>query len=174
MSLARRAFIGLAITAALTGCGLNVGQSTDGADAGRSAAVPTSPAETPAASGIPLSHHARAPAPPHFDRGRLSAAREDARAFFASYVAYLYGQLPVRRVLALSPRLRQQLDSDRADATPAERAARTRITRLSVATGHDPATVVAVATVRAGDEASELTATLRPSGSGWRIAAIAG
>jgi hypothetical protein len=179
MFSARRMLAGLAVTAGLTGCGLEAGPSTGGADAGRSASVPTLPAKTsPAATGSSLSDGARLPAHVgfdlHVDRSELPAAREDARAFFTSYVAYLYGQLPVRRIIDLSPSLRRQLDSGRAEATPAERAARARITRLTVTIGHEPATVVAVAVVRAGGEGSQLTATLQPSGSTWRVAAVAG
>ncbi len=179
MFSARRTLAGLAVTAGLTGCGLEAGPSTSGADAGPSASVPTLPAKTsPAATGRSLSDGARLPAHVgvdlHVDRSQLSAAREDARAFFTSYVAYLYGQLPPRRVTDLSPSLRRQLDSDRAEATPAERAARTRITRLMVAIGHEPMTVVTVATIRAGGEVSQLTATLAASGSGWRVVAVAG
>ena len=179
MFSAIRVLAGVAVAAGLTGCGLEAGPSTGGADAGRSATVPTLPAKTSqAAAGSSLSDGARVPAPagarPRVDGSQLSAAREDARAFFTSYVAYLYGQLPPRRVIGLSPSLRRQLDSDRAEATPAERAARARTTRLSVTIGHEPATVVAVAVVRAGGEGSQLTATLQPSGSTWRVAAVAG
>jgi hypothetical protein len=178
MFVARTALAGLAIAAAPTGCGLEVGHGTGGADAGRSAAVPTRPAQTPPASGIPPSDGARPPAHAgarrRVDRSQLSAAREDAQAFFTSYVAYLYGQLPARRVFHLSPSLRQQLDSDRAEATPAERGARARITRLSVAIGYEPMTMVAVAVVRADGEVLRLTAMLQPSRSTWRVVAVAG
>jgi hypothetical protein len=179
MLTARSLLAGLAITAALTGCGIGGGPSSGSADAGLSAGVPTLPAATsPAVAGNSLSGGARASTHAsvhlHVDRSQLSAVREDARAFFTSYVAYLYGQLPVRRVVDLSPSLRQQLDSDQAEVTPAERAARVRITRLSVAIGHEPMTVVAMAVVRAGGEVSQLTATLQPSGSTWRVVAVAG
>jgi hypothetical protein len=179
MLLARHVLAGLAVTAALTGCGIEAGPSTVGADAGGNAGVPTLPAETsPTATGIPLSDDARASTHVgvhlHVDRHRLPVAREDARAFVTSYVAYLYGQLSPRRVIDLSPSLRQQLDSDRAEATPAERGARARITGFSVAIGHEPMTVVAVAVVRAGGEVLRLTAMLQPSGSTWRVVAVAG
>jgi len=179
MFFARQALVGLAMTAALTGCGLEVGHSTGAADAGTSAAVPTRPAETsPAATGIPPSDGARGPAHAgarlRIDRSELSAAREDAQAFFRSYVAYLYGRRPARHVVDLSPSLRQQLDSDRAEATPAERGVRAQITGLSIAIGHEPMTVVAVATVRAGGAVLRLTAMLQPRGSTWRVVAVAG
>jgi hypothetical protein len=179
MFSARRVLAGLVVTAGLTGCGLEAGPSTGRADAGRSASVPTLQAKaSPAATGSSLSDGARLPAHVgvdlHVDRSQLSAAREDARAFFRSYVAYLYGQLSVRRVTDLSPSLREQLDSDRAEATPAERSARARIIRLKVAIGHEPMTVVAVALVSARSSVSHLTATLAASGSGWRVAAVAG
>lgn len=179
MLSARYVLAGLAMTAALTGCGIGAGPSTGGADAERSASVPTLPAETsPDATGNSLSDGTRiathAGVHLHVDRSELSAVREDARAFFTSYVAYLYGQLSARRIIDLRPSLRQQLDLDRADATPAERAARIRITRVSVAIGHEPMTVDAVAVVRAGGEVSQLTATFQPSGSTWRAVAVAG
>jgi len=175
MFSARRVLAGLVVTAGLTGCGLEAGPTTGGADAGRSAI----PAKTsPAATGSSLSDGARLPAHVgvdlHVDRSQLSAARENARAFFTSYVAYLYGQLSVRRVTDLSPSLREQLDSDRAEATPAERSAHAWITHLTIAIGQERMTVVAVAVVRAGGEGSQLTATLQPSGSAWRVVAVAG
>jgi hypothetical protein len=172
------ALVGLAFTAALAGCGLEVGRRTGGPEVGPSAASPTPPVETAPTTGTelpdrtPASVHAHARL--HIGQLQLSAARDDARTFFTSYVAYLYGRAPVRRVIHLSPRLRQQLDSDRAEVTPAERAARTRITWLSVAIRRDTTTVVAIATVRTRGETLQLTATLQSSGSSWHVVAVAG
>jgi hypothetical protein len=170
---ASRGLVGLAITRALTGCSL----STGGADARLDAAVPTHFTEaSPAATGSPRSDRARSPTHvrPHVDPLQLAAAREDAQGFFRSYVAYLYGQLPVRRVADLTRGRRGQLESDHAEATPAERAARPRITRLTVATGLATATTVVMAVVRAGGKVSPLTATLQRSGATWRVVAVAG
>lgn len=111
----------------------------------------------------------------HARRSQLSKARGAARAFFETYVAYLSGRLPAGRVADASPALRAQLESDRAETTPAERASRSRIARLSVAIAGPPVSVTAVAIVelRRGQR-SHLTATLEPAGRTWRVVAVGG
>ena len=59
---------------------------------------------------------------PHAATAQVSAARPVARAFFASYIAYLYGRRPARHVAGADQSLRAQLDHGHAALTPAERA----------------------------------------------------
>ena len=108
-------------------------------------------------------------------RSQLPAARAVARAFFSTYVVYLSGRLPAERVVDVSPALRAQLDAGRAETTPAERAARPRIGRLSIAVAGPPVSVTAIAIVNAeAGQGSRLTATLEPAGPTWRVVAIGG
>jgi hypothetical protein len=111
----------------------------------------------------------------HARRSELSTARGVARAFFTTYVAYLSGRLPAERVADVSPALRAQLEAGRAETTPAERAARPRVGRLSIAIAGPPVSVTAVAFVEPGPgQRSQLTATLEPAGRTWRVVAVGG
>jgi hypothetical protein len=111
---------------------------------------------------------------PHAAASQVSSARSVARAFFSSYLAYIDGRLPPARVGAVDQGLRWQLERDRAQTTPAERASRPRVAHLSTTSSGPPVSVVAVAMVTAGPgPASRLTATLEPHRRTWVVVAVA-
>lgn len=153
------------LAAALTGCGSKAGSSAPPvvarhAPTGNRTAPPraTSLAQRPTAA-----------------TAQLSTARTVARAFFSSYVAYLYGRLPATHVVGSDQALRWQLEHGRATTTPAERASRPRIAHLSLASGGPPISVVAVAVMDVDhDRPSRLTATLEPYLRTWLVVAITG
>jgi len=169
------------LAAALTGCGSTTGQSAppvvarDAPTRDRTARPrATSPAETPASppgvSALPSDHDE-----PHAATAQVSAARTVARAFFSSYVAYLYGRLPATRVVGADQTLRWQLEHAQATTTPAEHASRPRIAHLSLASAGPPISVVAVAVIDVDhDRPSRLTATLEPYLRTWLVVAITG
>jgi hypothetical protein len=112
---------------------------------------------------------------PHTATTQLSAARPVARAFFASYIAYLYRRRPPTRVAEADPALRAQLEHGHAKLTPTERASRPHLAHLSITSAGPPVSVVAVALVDAGPGcSSRLTATLEPRRGKWVVVAIAG
>ena len=113
---------------------------------------------------------------PHAAASQVSPARSVARAFFSSYLAYLYGRLPPARVAAVDQGLRWELERGHATTTPAERASRPRVARLSTTSSGPPVSVVAVAIVTAGrGPASRLTATLElRRRRTWLVVAVAG
>jgi hypothetical protein len=112
---------------------------------------------------------------PHATASQVSPARSVARAFFSAYLAYLYGRLPPARVAAVDRGLRWELEREHATTTPAERASRPRVARLSTTSSGPPVSVVAVAIVTAGrGPASRLTATLERHRRTWLVVAVAG
>ena len=112
---------------------------------------------------------------PHASRPQVSDARAVATHFFRTYLAFLYGRLPARRVTGVDRTLRCQLEHGHATTTPAERAARPRISHLSLSSAGPPVSVVAVAVVTTACCApSQLTATLEPHGRGWLVVAVSG
>jgi len=169
------------LAAALTGCGSKAGLSAPPvvprhAPTGNRTAPPraTSPAQRPTsppgASALPSDGDE-----PHAATAQVSAARAVARAFFSSYVAYLYGRLPATRVVGSDQALRWHLEHGRATTTPAERASRPRIAHLSLASAGPPMSVVAVAVMDIDhDRPSRLTATLEPYLRTWLVVAITG
>jgi hypothetical protein len=111
---------------------------------------------------------------PHAAASQVSSARSVARAFFSSYLAYVYGRLPPTLVAAVDQGLRRQLEHDRATTTPDERASRPRVARLSIASSGPPVSVVAVAVVTTGPGPTlRLTATLEPHRRTWLVVAVA-
>jgi hypothetical protein len=112
---------------------------------------------------------------PHASRSQVSDARSIARAFFSTYVAFLYGRVPARRVIGADPNLRRELEQGHATATPAERAARPRIEHLSLSPAGPPISVVALASVMIGCcSPLHLSATLEPHRGGWLVVAVDG
>lgn len=171
----------LLVAAMLAGCGADAERRTTPARSGRSPAVQSASSRAAAPPPEPTGASAGDRSSTGEDsernagRAQLSVARGVARAFFISYLAYLYGRLPATRVMDTSPGLCRQLRSGHAEATPAERSSRPRIARLSMATAGPPLSVLAVALIRTGDdEPSRLTATLEPGGRRWRVVAISG
>lgn len=169
----------LAGTACLAGCG----SGGSGPPAAVSRTASTSTATPPVAAGAETSTTPAGPAPgaldgdtePHARRSQLSTARAAARAFFETYVAYLSGRLPAERVADVSPSLRAQLESGRAQTTPAERASHPRVGRVRVAIAGPPVSVTAVAFVDLGPgQLSQLEATIEPAGRTWRVVAVGG
>jgi hypothetical protein len=111
---------------------------------------------------------------PHAAASQVSSARSVARAFFSSYLAYLYGRLPPARVAAVDRGLRWELEREHATTTPAEGASRPRVARLSTTSSGPPVSVVAVAIITAGPgPASRLTATLKLHRRTWLVVAVA-
>jgi hypothetical protein len=112
---------------------------------------------------------------PHASRAQVSNARSIARAFLTTYVAFLYGRLPVQRIAGVDPNLRRELEQGHATTTPAERAARPRIEHLSLSPAGPPVSAVALATVTTGCcTPSHLSATLEPHRGGWVVVAVNG
>ena len=112
---------------------------------------------------------------PHASRIQVSDARDVARAFFTTYVAFLYERLPAARVVAADPNLRRALEQGHATTTPAERAARPQIEHLSLTPTGPPISVIALAIVITGCcSPSHLSATLEPHGGGWVVVAVNG
>jgi len=169
------------LAAALTGCGSQAGLSvppvvarhapTDNRTAPPRATSPAQrPTSPPGASALPSDGDE-----PHAATAQVSAARTVARAFFSSYVAYLYGRLPARRVAGANRCLRWQLEHGHAIITPTERASRPRIAHLSLASTGPPISVVAVAVIDVDHgQPSRLTATLELDRRTWLVVAIAG
>ena len=112
---------------------------------------------------------------PHASHIQVSDARSIARAFFTTYLAFLYGRLPPARVVGADPNLRRELEQGHAITTPAERAARPRIEHLSLSPAGPPVSAIALATVMIGCcSPSHLSATLEPHGRGWVVVAVNG
>jgi predicted small lipoprotein YifL len=112
---------------------------------------------------------------PHASRTQVSSARSVARAFFTTYLAYLYGQLPARDVTGLNQALRRQLEHGHAITTPAERASSPHVVRLSLSSSGPPISVTAIALLTTADsQPSQLTATLEPHHGTWLVVAISG
>ncbi len=174
-------FGGVVLAAALTGCGSKAGQSPPPVVARhaptgnhtaplRATSLAQRPTSPPGASALPSDGDE-----PHAATAQASAARTVARAFFSSYVAYLYGRLPATRVVGSDQALRWQLEHGRATTTPAECASRPRIAHLSLASAGPPISVVAVAVIDVDhDRPSRLTATLEPYLRTWLVVAITG
>jgi hypothetical protein len=112
---------------------------------------------------------------PHAPTAQVSAARPVAKAFFASYLAYLYRRRPAGRVAGAGQSLRAQLAHGHATLTPVERASHPHLARLSITSAGPPVSVVAMALVNVGPgRPSRLTATLEPRRGKWVVVAIAG
>jgi hypothetical protein len=73
---------------------------------------------------------------------QVSDARSVARALFATYLAFLYGRIPARRISGVDPTFRWQLEHGHATTTPAERVSRPRISHLSLSSAGPPISVV--------------------------------
>jgi hypothetical protein len=162
----------LALGLGLAGCGPNAHCHSPAASAHRAA-----PAH-PAAVLRPATRLAAADADddePRASTSQVSNARSVATHFFSTYLAFLYGQLPARRVTGVDRTLRHDLENGQATTTPAERTARPRVSHLSLSSAGPPVSVVAVAAVTTGCCApSQLTATLEPGGRGWLVVAVSG
>ena len=123
----------------------------------------------------------RLPTPPPLDETEptaparsLAPARLVARRFFARYVRFLYARIPSVRLADVDERLGAELRAGEAMVTPAERDAKPRIARVSVAPAGPPLSVIATATVVAQEESYQLTATLEPRAGSWMVVAIDG
>lgn len=135
-------------------------------------ALPSAPSATPSGEAR---RAAAGDSEPHARRSHLVMACTAARAFIGTYLRYLYGRLPARRVINASPRLRSQLQSGHAATTPAERSRLPRIVRLWLTPAGPPVSVIAVVVVRAqGGQVWRLTASLEPRGRTWRVVAVGG
>ncbi len=168
------------VAAALAGCGSSAPRRPVPALGHRSSAAPDRAVAGavrvatagPAARSVMTSGDADSE--PHASDAQVSAARKVARAFFTSYVAFLYGRLPARRVRDADRSLRLQFARGHATTTPAERASRARVGRVSLTSSGPPVSVLAVAVVAVIDgPPSRLTATLEPYGRTWIVVAVA-
>ena len=105
---------------------------------------------------------------------RPPGARRTAVGFFASYLRYLAGREPTRRLAWLSSQLRHQLRASIVRITPAERSSAPRILRIDLAPAGPPGSAIATATIAAGGAQYQLTATLEPRGRDWSVVALGG
>jgi hypothetical protein len=176
-----RTLIGaVVIAAALTGCGSPHGPASP---VDRHPDTPQSqvpgPATRPrqATTAPPPVHVTGDPDDdePHAAGAQVAAAWPVARAFFDSYIAYLYRRRPPGRVAGADPSLRAQLEHGQSTLTPAERASRPHLAHLSITSAGPPVSVIVVAVVNVGPgRSSRLTATLEPRRGKWVVVAIAG
>jgi hypothetical protein len=170
----------LLVTAA-PGCGSNAGQDrppafarpvhTTESSSSRATTVP--PPE--GSSTRPPGGRGRGDEEPHAAKPQVSEARSAAKAFFSSYVAFLYGRLPPSRVASVNPSVQRQLEHGHATPTPAERASRPRVARVTLTSAGPPVSAIATAFVAVGHaEESRLIATLEPRRGKWLVVAIGG
>ncbi len=165
------------VAATLAGCGSSAPQRPVPALGHRPSAAPNRTAAGtvrvatagPAARSVETSGDGDSE--PHASDAQVSAARKVARAFFGSYVAFLYGRLPASRVRDADRSVRLQLERGQATATPAERASGARVALTS---SGPPVSVLAVAVVTVEDgPPSRLTATLESHDRAWIVVAVA-
>jgi hypothetical protein len=170
--------VAFAVVVALAGCGSRQGPRSPVA---RSRHTSQAAASRPATVSVtPASPSVRTPSGDDDDESyaatsQVVAARPAAKAFFSSYVSYLYGRLAASRVAGADRSLRWQLEHGRARITPAERASRPRIACLSLASAGPPVSVVATAVVAVDNgRRLRLSATLEPYRHAWLVVAVGG
>ncbi len=102
---------------------------------------------------------------------QLARARVAARRFLHSYVPYLYGRAPARRVTNVTASVAASLRRSRARVTPAQRRRHPRLVALMLI-GQTPGSVIATARVADGGVAAyPLTFTLQQRTDGsWVVA----
>jgi hypothetical protein len=99
-------------------------------------------------------------------------ARVVAARFLLSYLQFAYGRGSAGAVKGLTPGLRSQLITQRAQATPAERGRHPRVVSLS-AVGTTPGFVVATATIEDGGIAAyRLRFTLQERAGRWLVSSV--
>jgi hypothetical protein len=180
MSKARVSAIVVALVLGRAGCGSTSRQPTAARVGHRAGATGRNRRDRqPASSGPPPAQAGTNAAveddEPHASRLQVSNARSVARAFFTTYVAFLYGRLPARRVADADQALHEQLEHADATTTPAERASRPRIAHLSLTAAGPPVSVIAVADVTTACCApTQLTASLETNGRSWLVVAVTG
>jgi hypothetical protein len=112
------------------------------------------------------------PASPPVSATGLGAARVVAARFLLSYLPFAYGKGSGDSVRAVTPELRGQLITQRAQATPAERSRRPRIVSLATV-GTAPGYVVATASVEDGGIAAyRLRFTLQEHAGRWLVSSV--
>jgi|HubBroStandDraft_6_1064221.scaffolds.fasta_scaffold392015_2 hypothetical protein len=171
------------LVAALSGCGPNAHPR------GAAATVPSVPPARHASTPPPPTSrpHPSRPAAhtgaldradddePHASHTQVSSAGSVARAFFTTFLVYLYGQLPARNVTGIDQGLRRKLAHGHAITTPAEHASPPHVIRLSLISSGPPISVTAVALgTTAESQPSQLTATLEPHHGTWVVVAASG
>jgi hypothetical protein len=121
----------------------------------------------------------RAPARPLQARIRPPVSGADlrlagrlARRFLVSYLRFAYGRGSAWSVKGVTPGLRSQLITERAQATPAERTRHPRVVSLATV-GTTPGFVVATATIEDGGIAAyRLRFALREAGGRWLVSDV--
>ena len=102
----------------------------------------------------------------------LRAARVVAARFLVSYLQFAYGRGSAGAVKAVTPGLRSQLITQRAQVTPAERGRHPRVVSLA-AVGTTPGFVVATATIEDGGIAAyRLRFTLQEQAGRWLVSGV--
>jgi hypothetical protein len=109
---------------------------------------------------------------PPISSGELRRADRVARRFLVSYLQFAYGKGSGDSVRAITPELRSQLITQRAEATPAERGRDPRVVSLATV-GTTPGFVVATATVADGGIAAyRLRFTLQEQAGRWHVSSV--
>ena len=116
----------------------------------------------------------RGPDRPRVPDAQVARARGVARTFLAGYLRFAYGRASAASVLALTPGLRRQLITERAQVPPVARRRRPRVVSLA-AVGQGPGVAVAVALVDDGGITSyAVRLTVQRSRRGWLVSRVDG
>src|SRR5271154_4708460 len=135
-----RPAIVLALVVGLAGCGSHAHHRNPAPTAHR--AAPTDPMSVLRPAARLAADDADDDAEPHASTSQVSDARSVVTHFFKTYLAFLFGRLPARRVTGVDHALRWQLAHGHATFTPAERTARPRVSHLSLSSAGPPVSVV--------------------------------
>jgi hypothetical protein len=162
--------VGVAATAVLLLGGaitsLTLEASTGGATHTLAPTVVQAPARR--APALPLPPRVRPPV----SRADLRLADRLARRFLVSYLQFAYGRGIAGSVKGVTPGLRSQLLTQRAQSTPAERGRHPRVVSLATV-GTTPGFVVATATIEDGGIAAyRLRFTLQEHADRWLVSSV--
>ena len=121
----------------------------------------TASAPAPTGAGPPVVSGHR-PTPP-------TNATLTVRRFLAGYLPFLYGQVGVEQLRAVTPQLRRTVAAQRGRVTPAERTRRPRVIALAFAPGDVRRAVVFEAQIDDGASRYRLRLRVARQGSVWRV-----
>jgi hypothetical protein len=91
------------------------------------------------------------------------------RRFLAAYLPFLYGQIGVEQLPAVTPQLRRTVAAQRGRVTPAERTRRPRVIALAFAPGHARRSVLFEAQIDDGASRYRLRLRVARQGAVWRV-----